>query len=216
MTPLILSLNFTYDASRIEPWYFNYNSWQLSPICASDTNRLPSSLEYTFKLQEQLWACGVVGYKQDLHNRDIRNYCVVYLGCIGVLLLNYEHHQISCETALCRHEMHFYRGVQLLEASFPYIKLPELRAIPLEVLGKLNPVPAAILKQISDDAELFDTLPTSVQHQARRPGHGLRFGFYKDHDVGRLFLIPFLKCQRLETQSACLQWAECGMCQDYF
>ena len=55
--------------------------------------------------------------------------------------------------------------LQLLEVSFPYIKLPELRAIPLEVLGKLNPVPAAILKQISDDAELFDTLPSSVQHQ---------------------------------------------------
>jgi hypothetical protein len=56
---------------------------------------------------------------------------------------------------------------QLLEVSFQYIKLPELRAIPLAVLGELNPVPAARLKQISEDAELFESLPSSVQHQVQ-------------------------------------------------
>eukprot|EP00240_Pyramimonas_obovata_P015850 CAMPEP_0118938552 /NCGR_PEP_ID=MMETSP1169-20130426/26333_1 /TAXON_ID=36882 /ORGANISM="Pyramimonas obovata, Strain CCMP722" /LENGTH=297 /DNA_ID=CAMNT_0006882527 /DNA_START=56 /DNA_END=946 /DNA_ORIENTATION=- len=55
--------------------------------------------------------------------------------------------------------------LQLLEVSFQFIKLPELRAIPLAVLGELNPVPAARLKQISDDAELFESLPSTVQHQ---------------------------------------------------
>jgi hypothetical protein len=54
---------------------------------------------------------------------------------------------------------------QVLEASFSYIKLPELRAVPLAILNRLNPIPAAILKQLSDDPELFDTLPARVQPQ---------------------------------------------------
>lgn len=67
---------------------------------------------------------------------------------------------------------------QVLEASFSYIKLPELRAVPLAILNRLNPVPAAILKQLSDDPELFDTLPAGVQPQVlpeppnRLPGDG--------------------------------------------
>ena len=56
-------------------------------------------------------------------------------------------------------------AAQVLEASFSYIKLPELRAVPLAILNRLNPVPAAILKQLSDDPELFDTLPAGVQPQ---------------------------------------------------
>lgn len=56
-------------------------------------------------------------------------------------------------------------ALQVLEASFSYIKLPELRAVPLAVLNRLNPIPAAILKQLSDDPELFDTLPAGVQPQ---------------------------------------------------
>ncbi|KAK9806710.1 hypothetical protein WJX72_000208 [[Myrmecia] bisecta] len=55
--------------------------------------------------------------------------------------------------------------LHLLDASFAYIGLPELRAIPLAVLDKLQPVPATFLKQLTTDKELFRDLPRGVQRQ---------------------------------------------------
>ena len=53
----------------------------------------------------------------------------------------------------------------LLSCSFPYIGVPELRDIPLGVLGQLHPVPPDFLMQLSKDKELFSDLPSSVQIQ---------------------------------------------------
>ena len=58
---------------------------------------------------------------------------------------------------------------QLLELSFAYVGLPRLRDIPLAVLGRLQPVPAAFLKQLATDQELFQDLPLNVQQEVR-PG----------------------------------------------
>jgi len=53
----------------------------------------------------------------------------------------------------------------LLAASFPYIGLPALRAIPLAVLDRLRPVPPAFLQQLAADRDLFADLPPGVQRQ---------------------------------------------------
>lgn len=53
----------------------------------------------------------------------------------------------------------------LLEASFAYIGLPQLREVPLAVLSRLKPVPAAYLKQLAQDKELFHDLPQNVQQE---------------------------------------------------
>ncbi len=53
----------------------------------------------------------------------------------------------------------------LLEASFAFVGIPELRAVPLAVLDSLHPVPATFLKQLSTDQELFHELPRGVQRQ---------------------------------------------------
>jgi negative elongation factor B len=55
--------------------------------------------------------------------------------------------------------------LSLLEISFPYVGIPELRAVPLAVLDKLQPVPANFLKQLATDVELFGDLPRGVQRQ---------------------------------------------------
>ncbi|PSC68506.1 Negative elongation factor B [Micractinium conductrix] len=57
------------------------------------------------------------------------------------------------------------RLLQLLEASFPYIGIADLRAVPLAVLSRLHPVPASFLKQLATDKELFWDLPVGVQRQ---------------------------------------------------
>lgn len=57
------------------------------------------------------------------------------------------------------------RLLQLLEASFPYIGIADLRAVPLAVLSHLQPVPASFLKQLATDKELFWDLPVGVQRQ---------------------------------------------------
>ncbi|KAI3429855.1 hypothetical protein D9Q98_010166 [Chlorella vulgaris] len=57
------------------------------------------------------------------------------------------------------------RLLQLLEASFPYIGIADLRAVPLAVLDRLQPVPATFLKQLAGDKELFVELPAGVQRQ---------------------------------------------------
>ena len=54
---------------------------------------------------------------------------------------------------------------QLLELSFAYVGLPQLRDVPLAVLGRLQPVPAAFLKQLATDQELFQDLPLNVQQE---------------------------------------------------
>lgn len=53
----------------------------------------------------------------------------------------------------------------LLACSFPYVGVPELRDIPLGVLGQLQPVPPDFLVQLAKDKELFADLPSSVQIQ---------------------------------------------------
>ena len=58
------------------------------------------------------------------------------------------------------------RLLSLLEETFPYIIIPDLRAIPLAVLDKLRPVPSTFLKQLAADREIFWELPIGVQRQA--------------------------------------------------
>ena len=41
------------------------------------------------------------------------------------------------------------------------------QAVPLAVLGRLQPVPAAYLKQLATDNNVFPELPENVQRQAR-------------------------------------------------
>ena len=55
--------------------------------------------------------------------------------------------------------------LSLLDASFRYVTIEELRAVPLAVLERLKPVPSSYLKQISRDVELFRRLPVEVQRQ---------------------------------------------------
>jgi hypothetical protein len=44
-----------------------------------------------------------------------------------------------------------------------------VQAVPLAVLGRLQPVPAAYLKQLATDSNVFPELPENVQRQARCP-----------------------------------------------
>lgn len=57
--------------------------------------------------------------------------------------------------------------VTALHACFPYVRIPALREIPLAVLARLHPVPAAYLKQLAEDTDLFGELPLNVQQQVR-------------------------------------------------
>lgn len=52
-----------------------------------------------------------------------------------------------------------------VQASFPYIGIADLRAVPLAVLSRLQPVPASFLKQLATDKDLFWDLPVGVQRQ---------------------------------------------------
>ena len=53
----------------------------------------------------------------------------------------------------------------LLERSFAYIGVPELRDIPLTIITQLQPVPPEFLSQLAKDKDLFSDLPASVQNQ---------------------------------------------------
>lgn len=55
--------------------------------------------------------------------------------------------------------------LDLLESSFAFVGINDLRAVPLAVLGRLSPVPASYLKQLATDGELFGELPITVQRQ---------------------------------------------------
>lgn len=61
----------------------------------------------------------------------------------------------------------------LLSASFPFVGLPALRDVPLAALGRLHPVPAAFLKQLAADRDLFADLPAGVRRQVWELDRGL-------------------------------------------
>lgn len=63
--------------------------------------------------------------------------------------------------------------VTVLQASFSYVRIPALREIPLAVLARLHPVPAAYLKQLAEDTDLFGELPLNVQQQVCVPKRGI-------------------------------------------
>ena len=55
--------------------------------------------------------------------------------------------------------------LSLLDASFPYIGIEELKAVPLTVFAHMTPVPSSYLKQVSRDMGMFRQLPVEVQRQ---------------------------------------------------
>ena len=55
--------------------------------------------------------------------------------------------------------------LSLLDASFPYIGIEELKAVPLTVIAHMSPVPSSYLKQVSRDLNIFRQLPVEVQRQ---------------------------------------------------
>lgn len=55
--------------------------------------------------------------------------------------------------------------LSLLEETFPFIGVTELRAIPLSVLDRLYPIPVNFVKQLAMDNEVFWDLPPRVQKQ---------------------------------------------------
>jgi len=55
--------------------------------------------------------------------------------------------------------------VSLLEETFPFIGITELRAVPLAVLDRLYPIPVNFVKQLARDNEVFWDLPARVQRQ---------------------------------------------------
>lgn len=56
-------------------------------------------------------------------------------------------------------------ALDLLEKSFIYIRIPEVRCIPIAVLEHLRAIPNNFLKQLSADPIVFETLPASVKRQ---------------------------------------------------
>ena len=55
--------------------------------------------------------------------------------------------------------------VGLLEETFPFIGIHQLRAVPLAVLDRLHPIPVTFIKQLAMDNEVFWDLPSQVQRQ---------------------------------------------------
>ena len=55
--------------------------------------------------------------------------------------------------------------LSLLEETFPFIGIVELRAVPLAVLERLYPIPPNFVKQLAMDNEVFWDLPGRVQRQ---------------------------------------------------
>jgi hypothetical protein len=51
------------------------------------------------------------------------------------------------------------------EKCFPYVTIPELRAVPVEILSKLPRVPVAYFAEIAKDAKLMSELPLAVRRQ---------------------------------------------------
>jgi hypothetical protein len=57
------------------------------------------------------------------------------------------------------------KKLALLEKCFPYVTVPELRAVPIEILSKLPRVPMAYFPEIAKDPKLMSELPLSVRRQ---------------------------------------------------
>jgi len=57
------------------------------------------------------------------------------------------------------------KRLALLEKCFPYVTIPELRAVPIEILSKLPRVPVAYFAEIAKDAKLMAELPLAVRRQ---------------------------------------------------
>lgn len=55
--------------------------------------------------------------------------------------------------------------VGLLEETFPFIGIHQLRAVPLAVLDRLYPIPVNFVKQLAMDNDVFWDLPSRVQRQ---------------------------------------------------
>lgn len=55
--------------------------------------------------------------------------------------------------------------VGLLEETFPFIGIHQLRSVPLAVLDRLHPIPVPFMKQLAMDNEVFWDLPSRVQRQ---------------------------------------------------
>ena len=53
----------------------------------------------------------------------------------------------------------------LLNASFNYLGIPELREVPLSIMNTLEKVPTTFLKQLTQDHAIFRELPAKVQRQ---------------------------------------------------
>ena len=76
--------------------------------------------------------------------------------------------------AAARDEEHAQSRLEaLLAAAFPYLGLPELRAVPLEVLACMERVPAPFLKLLAEDREVFALLPQRVKQQVWEHDKGL-------------------------------------------
>jgi len=63
--------------------------------------------------------------------------------------------------------------LNLLDASFAYIGIEELKIVPLTVFAHLTPVPGTYLKRVSADVGLFRELPLEVRRQAWAADAGL-------------------------------------------
>ena len=55
--------------------------------------------------------------------------------------------------------------VGLLDETFPFIGIHQLRSVPLAVLDRLHPIPVTFIKQLAMDNEVFWDLPSRVQRQ---------------------------------------------------
>ena len=90
--------------------------------------------------------------------------------------------------------------LDLLEASFIYIRIPELRSIPIAVLERLKSVPNNFLKQLSADRAVFNDLPQSVQRQV----------WELDKSLLQQHVSPYIHCYVLEraTTLSCLNMNE--------
>lgn len=54
---------------------------------------------------------------------------------------------------------------KLLDASFPYIRFPELKAIPIAVLQKIPKIPTRFIKVLKENQDIFTSLPIEVKRQ---------------------------------------------------
>ena len=57
------------------------------------------------------------------------------------------------------------KKLALLEQCFPFISIPELRAVPVEILSKLQRIPRCYICEISKDARVMSELPLALRRQ---------------------------------------------------